>query len=432
MQKQSPLKKWLMLISLGFMGGTFYMSAYVGWTYYTQLLEALNMTDTQYGLSQTLLGPIGIILIIPGAFLGDKFDAKKTLLFSIGSQSILNLSWPLWVHSFVTYIAWNVVYNFITMAYWGALIKYINNLDGEDSAGSSFTIYYLINGLSGAVGSFIPLWVADAMGAGVGMIVFVMGIITAVATVLVAIFLEDEKQLAQRGIFLKGDDPIEIKHIFYLIKYPGFWMMFFAYGLGVSFYNYISYFNPYLTDVFGMSPSLSSALNIIRQYAVNLVAPVGGYICDKVLKATYKWYIVGFGILTVMFAAMTVLFNENSNVVIVGIYTVILAAMVMMVYTTLWSVLRELHVPTMVTATLSGIATISERVIGMFVPLMFGNFIDTMEPAKAYNCIFLGMAVIGALAVLNGVWIGIHHKKCLAGLRSFAKMTGMKEAEGAE
>jgi len=103
-----------------------------------------------------------------------------------------------------------------------------------------------------------------------------------------------------------------------------------------------------------------------------------------------------------------------------------------MVYTTLWSVLRELHVPTMVTATLSGIATISERVIGMFVPLMFGNFIDTMEPAKAYNCIFLGMAVIGALAVLNGVWIGIHHKKCLAGLRSFAKMTGMKEAEGAE
>ncbi|MBQ9972986.1 MAG: MFS transporter, partial [Firmicutes bacterium] len=318
MQKQSPLKKWLMLISLGFMGGTFYMSAYVGWTYYTQLLEALNMTDTQYGLSQTLLGPIGIILIIPGAFLGDKFDAKKTLLFSIGSQSILNLSWPLWVHSFVTYVAWNVVYNFITMAYWGALIKYINNLDGEDSAGSSFTIYYLINGMSGAVGSLIPLWVADAMGAGVGMIVFIMGIITALATVLVAIFLDDEKKLAARGIFLKGDDPIQIKHIFYLIKYPGFWMMFFAYGLGVSFYNYISYFNPYLTDVFGMSPSLSSALNIIRQYGVNLVAPIGGYICDKVLKATYKWYIVGFGIIAAMYVLMTVLFNQNSNVVVIG------------------------------------------------------------------------------------------------------------------
>lgn len=40
MQKQTPLKKWLMLISLGFMGGTFYMSAYVGATYYTQLVEA--------------------------------------------------------------------------------------------------------------------------------------------------------------------------------------------------------------------------------------------------------------------------------------------------------------------------------------------------------------------------------------------------------
>ena len=431
MQKQSTLKKWLMLISLGFMGGTFYMSAYVVPTYYTQALEALHMTNTQYGLANTIISPIGIALIIPGAFLGDKFDAKKTLVFSIGAQSILNLSWPIWVHSFAAYVAWNIIYNLITMAYWGALIKYINNLDGEDSAGSSFTIYYLINGLSGLLGSFIPLWIADATGAGFNTIVLVIGVITSVATVLVALFLEDEKKLAERGIYLKGDEPIQVRHIFYLLKYPGFWMMFFAYGLGVSFYNYVSYFNPYLTNVFDMSPSLSSSLTIIRQYGVNLLAPIGGYICDKVLKATYKWYIVGFSILAVMYFAMTILFNENSNVVVVGVYTVILAAMIMMVYTTIWSVLRELHVPTMVTATLSGIATISERVIGMFVPLMFGRFMDTMEPVKAFNSVFYVMAVIGVLAVLNGLWIGSHHKKCLAGLRSFEKMTGMKTGEEA-
>lgn len=428
MQKQTPLKKWLMLISLGFMGGTFYMSAYVGATYYTQLLTALNMTNTQYGLASTIVNPIGIILIIPGAFLGDKFDAKKTLVFSIGAQSILNLSWPIWVHSFVAYVTWNVIYALITMAYWGALIKYINNLDGEDSAGSSFTTYYLINGISGAVGSFIPLWVADSMNAGIGTIVLVEGIITSIATVLVFFFLEDEKQLAQRGIYLKGDEPIQVKHIFYLLKYPGFWMMFLAYGFGVSFYNYISYLTPYLTSVYDMSPSLSSALAIIRQYGVNLVAPIGGYICDKVLKATYKWYIVGFAILAVMFGAMTVMFNENSNVLVVGIYTILLASMVMMLYTTIWSVMRELHVPTMVTATLSGIATISERVIGMFIPVLFGRFMDTMEPLKAFNSIFLVMVAIAICGLLNGVWIGNHHKKCLAGLRSFEKMTGMKEA----
>lgn len=428
MQKQTPLKKWLMLISLGFMGGTFYMSAYVGGTFYTQLVEGLNMTNTQYGLASTIVSPIGAILIIPGAFLGDRFDAKKTLVFSIGAQSILNLSWPLWVHSFITYVAWRATFALITCAYWGALIKYINNLDGEDSAGNSFTMYYLINGLSGAVGSLIPLWVADSMQAGVGTIVFVEGCITSLATILVFFFLEDEKQLAKRGIYLKGDDPIQVKHIFYLIKYPGFWMMFLAYGLGVSFYNYIAYLTPYLTNVFEMDPSLSSALAIIRQYGVNLVAPIGGFICDRVLKATYKWYIVGFGIIAAMFAAMTVLFNSSSNVIVVGVYTTLLAAMVMMVYTTLWSVLRELHVPTMVTATLSGIATISERAIQMVLPVIFGRFMDTMEPTQAFNSIFLVMAVIGVLAVLNGFWIATHHKKCLAGLRSFAAMTGMKEA----
>ena len=431
MQKQTPLKKWLMLISLGFMGGTFYMSAYAGSTYYTQLVTGLAITNTQYGLAKTICSPIGIILLVPGAFLGDKFDAKKTLVFSIGTQSILNLSWPLWVHNFETYVAWRVIYTVITIAYWGALIKYINNLDGEDSAGSSFTTYYLLNGLSGALGSFIPLWVSNALNAGIGTIIFVEGVITSVATILVAVFLEDEKKLAERGIYLKGDDPIQIKHIFYLLKYPGFWMMFVAYGAGVSLYNYVEYFTPYLVNVYDMDPSLSSTLAIIRQYGVNLVAPIGGYICDKVLKATYKWYIIGFGIVGVMYLAMTVMFRETSNVMVVGIYTILVCAMIMMLYTTIWSVLRELHVPAMVTATLSGIATISERIIQMFLPATFGHFMDTREPLAAFNDIFLIIVAICVVGILTGIWIGRHHKKCLAGLRSFEKMTGMKSGEEA-
>ncbi len=431
MQKQSTLKKWLMLISLGFMGGTFYMSAYAGGTYYTQLVEGLAMTNTQYGLAKTICSPIGIILLVPGAFLGDKFDAKKTLVFSIGVQSILNLSWPLWVHNFTTYVAWKVIYTVITIAYWGALIKYINNLDGEDSAGNSFTMYYLINGLSGALGSFVTLGVANALDAGIGTIIFTMGVVTSVATLLVFLFLDDEKKLAERGVYLKGDEPIQVKHIFYLLKYPGFWMMFFAYGAGVSLYNYVEYFTPYLTNVYNMDPSLSSALAIIRQYGVNLVAPIGGYICDRVLKATYKWYIIGFGIIGALYLVMVLLFRETTNVMLVGVYTTLLCAMIMMLYTTIWSVMRELHIPTMVTATLSGIATISERIIQMFLPAAFGHFMDTKTPIAAFNDIFLIILAICVIGVLIGLWIGAHHKKCLAGLRSFEKMTGMKTSEEA-
>ena len=205
-------------------------------------------------------------------------------------------------------------------------------------------------------------------------------------------------------------------------------MMFVAYGAGVSLYNYVEYFTPYLVNVYDMDPSLSSTLAIIRQYGVNLVAPIGGYICDKVLKATYKWYIIGFGIVGVMYLAMTVMFRETSNVMVVGIYTILVCAMIMMLYTTIWSVLRELHVPAMVTATLSGIATISERIIQMFLPATFGHFMDTREPLAAFNDIFLIIVAICVVGILTGIWIGRHHKKCLAGLRSFEKMTGMKTA----
>ena len=56
---------------------------------------------------------------------------------------------------------------------------------------------------------------------------------------------------------------------------------------------------------------------------------------------------------------------------------------------------------------------------------------DTREPLAAFNDIFLIIVAICVVGILTGIWIGRHHKKCLAGLRSFEKMTGMKSVEEA-
>ena len=56
---------------------------------------------------------------------------------------------------------------------------------------------------------------------------------------------------------------------------------------------------------------------------------------------------------------------------------------------------------------------------------------DTKAPLDAFNSIFLIIVGICVVGILTGLWIGRHHKKCLAGLRSFEKMTGMKSGEEA-
>lgn len=103
MQKQSPLRKFMALLSLGYMGGTIYLTTYLKATFYTQLLDTMNMTNTQLGLVTTIVNSTALILSVPGAYLSDKFDAKKIIVFSVTGVTVLAFMFPLFVRNFATF-----------------------------------------------------------------------------------------------------------------------------------------------------------------------------------------------------------------------------------------------------------------------------------------------------------------------------------------
>ncbi len=428
MKKQSTFRKLMALLSLGFMGGVFYNTMYIKGTFYVQMLETYNCTNAQLGWQGTITSAVYLIVSLPGAFIADRLDAKKVIVFSVGVISLNALLYPLYVKTFAAYVVFQMLNNTLSMAYWPCLIKYINNLDGDDGAGSSFGTYYLINGISGAVGNVIPLAATTVFADKnpINVAVLVMGVITMVATVLVALFLESEKTLADRGIELKGDEPIQLKHIPYVLKWPGTWILFFAYGSTICLYDYISYMNPYLVEAFGMNTELSSALQIVRQYVTMVFAPIGGFMADKIFKATYKWYICAFGIIAALFLGLIFLFPVGSNPLIVGIYTVIPACATMALYSVTWSIMRELHIPTMVQGTAVGIATLAGSIFPMFINPMCGTFIDKFG-INGYKMIFAFFIVDCALGTLNAMWAGRFNKKCLAG--KSMDLSGLEKTE---
>ena len=423
MQKQSTFRKYAVLVSLGIMGGTIYTTSYLRFAFYTQLIDSLRMTNVQLGLVSTITNAISFIIAIPGSFLADKLEAKRVILFSCGSISLLALLFPLYVHGYPSYVFFQCANTLVMGAYWGCLMKYINNLGDEEEAGNSFGTYYLINGLSGALGNFIPLWAQAQFGdeSGVNVAVVSMGIVTTVATVLVLIFLEDEKQLAARGIYLKGDEPIQIKHIVTVLKWPGTWMLILAYTSTIVLYENMSYMAPFLTNVVGIDENLSSTLAIVRQYCTLVLSPLGGYMCDKVLKATYKWYIMAFAIVAVLYVGLGLFFGPNSNPIIAGIYSVLPAGVSMALYGVTYSIIRECHIPAMVTGTASGLTAIGGAIQGMILPPIFGTCLDNYGDAAhgfaGYSYVFYIIAGVCVLGILNAMWVGSHHKKCLAGKR---------------
>jgi len=415
MQKQSPFKKWMGLISLGYMGGMIYVPMYLRYVFYDQMIQIMGVNNTQLGMLNTVAAVVGFIVTIPGAFLADKLDAKNVIVFSIGGMTAITFVYAMFVHSYtIALIMWGLQ-SLVLASYWACLIKYINNLGGEEESGNSFGIYYMINGLSGALGNVAPLWFSQHFG-GFRAAVIGIGGMLAIATMLVFFFLDNEKKLAERGVYLKGDEPIQLKHVKYVLKWPGTYIIFFAYFTTYTIYSNVSYFNPYLIDVIGIDPDASSLYAVIRSYGAMLVAPVGGIMADKVFKSTSKWYIVAFSIAAVMFA-IPFLFGPESNTTLVSIYSVLPSLVIFALYSVTYSILRELHIPPTVAGTAIGLGSISGTIVDGLWPTLFGSLIDKFGNT-GYTYIFLILIADCVFGILNAMWARSHDKKCRSGERT--------------
>ena len=408
--------KFMRLFSLGYMGGTIYLLMYVRYVFYEQTMTALNCTNAQLGFLNTICSIVSFPLSLIGAYWADKLDAKNVILFSVSGITALSFIWAIFPHSYTVAVLIFVGQAVVMMAYWACLIKYINNLGGEEEAGNSFGIYYLINGLSGAFGNAFPLWIVTKFDLGLRGILVTYGAITLVATLLVWLFLENEKGLAERGIQLKGDEPINIRHIPYVLKWPGTYIIFFAYLTTYTLYSNVSYFNPFLVDVIGIDPDASSVYSVIRSYGAMVVAPLGGIMADKVFKSTSTWYIVAFAIAGVMWA-IPFLFTPESNVTLVCIYSILPSLVIFALYSVTYSILRELHIPATVAGTAIGISSTSGTFVDGVWPVLFGGWIDKHGNA-GYTMIFTTLIVICVVGILNAFWAKRLDKQCREGKKT--------------
>ena len=408
--------KFMRLFSLGYMGGTIYLLMYVRYVFYEQTMTALNCTNTQLGFLNTICSIVSFPLSLIGAYWADKLDAKNVILFSVSGITALSFIWAIFPHSYTVALLIFVGQAIVMMAYWACLVKYINNLGGEEEAGNSFGMYYLINGLSGAFGNAFPLWIVTKFDLGLRGILVTYGAITLVATLLVWLFLENEKGLAERGIQLKGDEPINIRHIPYVLKWPGTYIIFFAYLTTYTLYSNVSYFNPFLIDVIGINPDASSVYSVIRSYGAMVVAPLGGIMADKVFKSTSTWYIVAFAIAGVMWA-IPFLFTPESNVTLVCIYSILPSLVIFALYSVTYSILRELHIPATVAGTAIGISSTSGTFVDGVWPVLFGGWIDKHGNA-GYTMIFTTLIVICVVGILNAFWAKRLDKQCREGKKT--------------
>lgn len=407
---ESKARKYLTIIALGLAGGSIYFIPYVKYVFYDAQIAAMGINNTQSGLLLTMYTIGNMVLYIPGGYLADKVSTKKALIISLVATSVLT-----WVYAFslnfvVSMIIWLGLSFSTAFVFWSALMKAVRIVGTEEEQGFMYGLYYACNGIAAALTSFISLYAYNTAGEDIKS-GFVRGVNASGVVVLIAaiclVFLMKED--AEKVTTESDDDKISLPMVGKVLKSPVVWILSIVILCGYGLKSSVSYFNPYLTEVVGVSAVNSGIFSIINNYLLLLLAPVGGILADKVFKSTCKWLSVSFVILAVLFGGVLLIPSDISPMV-ASIYTLLPGAVTMMMYGVVFSSVSEAGISRTMTGTVIGISSIIGYLPDSIYSVLFGKWLDN-KGAAGYTNIFIFLVASGILGAVLAFWIYRHGKR---------------------
>ncbi len=407
---ESKARKYLTIIALGLAGGSIYFIPYVKYVFYDAQLAAMGINNTQSGLLLTMYTIGNMVLYIPGGYLADKVSTKKALIISLVATSVLT-----WVYAFslnfvVSMIIWLGLSFSTAFVFWSALMKAVRIVGTEEEQGFMYGLYYACNGIAAALTSFISLYAYNTAGEDIksGFVrgVNASGVVVLIAAIcLVFLMKEDAGKVTTES----DDDKISLPMVGKVLKSPVVWILSIVILCGYGLKSSVSYFNPYLTEVVGVSAVNSGIFSIINNYLLLLLAPVGGILADKVFKSTCKWLSVSFVILAVLFGGVLLIPSDISPMV-ASIYTLLPGAVTMMMYGVVFSSVSEAGISRTMTGTVIGISSIIGYLPDSIYSVIFGKWLDN-KGAAGYTNIFIFLVASGILGAVLAFWIYRHGKR---------------------
>ena len=407
---ESKARKYLTIIALGLAGGSIYFIPYVKYVFYDAQIAAMGINNTQSGLLLTMYTIGNMVLYIPGGYLADKVSTKKALIISLVATSVLT-----WVYAFslnfvVSMIIWLGLSFSTAFVFWSALMKAVRIVGTEEAQGFMYGLYYACNGIAAALTSFISLYAYNTAGEDIksGFVrgVNASGVVVLIAAIcLVFLMKEDAGKVTTES----DDDKISLPMVGKVLKSPVVWILSIVILCGYGLKSSVSYFNPYLTEVVGVSAVNSGIFSIINNYLLLLLAPVGGILADKVFKSTCKWLSVSFVILAVLFGGVLLIPSDISPMV-ASIYTLLPGAVTMMMYGVVFSSVSEAGISRTMTGTVIGISSIIGYLPDSIYSVLFGKWLDN-KGAAGYTNIFIFLVASGILGAVLAFWIYRHGKR---------------------
>ena len=401
--KDFGFRKWMIFIILSAAVAIAYQLPYLRYTFYDQMMAALQLNDVQMGVLASAVSIASTISYPIGGFLANRFSMRSLINLTLAAFVVLTVAFA-FTTNYIFLIGIHVLYGFFGIAtLWSAYLVGIRSLGDESVQSKLFGFSEATRGILQTLLGFAFLAIMSAAATpifGFKTMLIVGAVVTGIFLVLGFIFLPKTEKEEKSEI--APEDKVTILDV---VKNPGVWITII---ILICAYSCWSFGNGYLTTytvrVGGLSESTASTLGMIRSYVIVFVAGFfGGWFLDRF---TYKGKAF-IGLFSLSAAGFVLIMFTAKALAISICLTLLLAFIANIMKATYWSVMGQAGIPAKMTALATGFISLIIFLPDAVLPTIIGSWLSNAEAAgniaAGFDKIFIMLAVFAVIGVIGAV-----------------------------
>ncbi|HAO0382315.1 MFS transporter [Escherichia coli] len=396
------MNKWIKLCFLILGGGTIFKLSSMKDVFYVPMQDDWGLTNTQIGFGFTVYAAVQTIGLFSSLYIADRFSKKILLpagLIGVGLCGAYLTTLP----PFSGYlIAFGAMAFFGEVVYWPVLLKAVRLLGNRDEQGRMFGFLEAGRGVvdvliaSGALFVFVQFGEGKA-GMQAGLVYYTL--ITIIVGIITYFIVDaDDRTIPQ-------DDEDVNKQIFKgiknVVKSPNLWLASFCIFFVYSAYCGLTYFIPFLKDIYALPVALVGAYGIINQYGLKMVGgPVGGYLADKISHSPViylKWTFLISAVAMLLFIQLP---HDSMNVYLGMTATLGFGAIIFSQRAIFFAPMDEIGTPREFAGSAMAFGCIIGYMPSMFAYTLYGSLLDNFSSIQGYNYVFSVMVAFSLLGFI--------------------------------
>lgn len=392
---RKPRHRILILFVLSLGCEAIYLLPYLRWTYYDQMLEAFQFTNTELTTLGSIFGAVAMVCYFFGGPIADRFSPRKLMTISYALSGLGGFwfaTYPGYIENVILYVLWGIT---TTLFMWNAMLRATRTLGSSEEQGRLFGFLEGIRGVFATAMSFLLVAVFAALGssiAGLTGVIVTISILCIVSAVLAWFLLSDE--------VTQGDESEKMRwrDIPTVLKNPAIWVLAIVIMSCYSMFSGLTYLTPYATDILGISASAGAVIAVFRMYVCKIAGgPVGGFIADKISVA--KTLLIGFVLATVAVLALLVM-PASTPVALVVAVIMVFAFSIMAMRGIYYATVDQVNIPVALTGTAMGIVSVIGFLPDVYFNAITGPILDAFPGIAGYQYIFAVMIGFGLLGIV--------------------------------